>query len=457
MRVLLDIPLTVGEICRASLGTAPAYVCPDSPVKAICTDTRECRKDDLFVAVSGVYESGEKYISEALSKGAFVISSGNEPKSIRVESGEEALLKISAYYKKKISPKHTVAVTGSVGKSTTVSFLSTILQERFKTHRPKKNYNNHIGVPLTLFDMPRTTEVLIVELGMNHKNEISRLSRCVSPDLGIITRIGTAHIGNLGSRNEIATAKLEILDGMDIKNLLLPYGEPLLRAVTGGLYVGRNTLLSDFSLNDSDNYKYLFRSRKNTVKDISFFDRREHLLTDLAFAISAATVLGLSDHEIINGVLAIRQSNLRQKFIELHDLTIFDDSYNASLESITEDLLFISSLNRPTGVLIGDVLELGAEAARIHEEIGRAAGRLKIGHLYIYGQYADYIARGAIKEGIPMANVFVNKDISSPQITVDQINENHYKGEIVLFKASHLMRLDKIADMMIEEERKNNE
>lgn len=457
MRVELDMPLTLKEIVCATGGKIDKQLNVNETVKAICTDTRECRESDLFIALRGTSDSGEFFVKEALSKKCAVISSSYDSGIIRVKDTSDALLEIAKMYKSKIGLKYTVAVTGSVGKSTTVRFISEILRKRYKVHSPVGNFNNHIGVPLTVLSAPCDTEVLIVELGMNHEGEISRLSKCVEPDIGVITFIGTSHIGNLGSRKKIADAKLEILDGMHNSFLLLPHGEPLLSNINSGLYVSRNSSLSDFSFNDVSNDTYCFKSKYGSINNINFSDKREHILYNLAFSISVAQILKLTEYEIIKGIGAITKTNLRQRLILLKTFTIFDDSYNASLESITADLKYISSLGKPTGAFLGDVLELGDNAISIHEEIGRTVSRLNIDRIYLYGKYSEHIARGAIEEGMSEKRIFINTDIASPEISISHIKENHALNEIILFKASHLLRLDKIADMIEQEERNNND
>jgi hypothetical protein len=180
-------------------------------------------------------EDGEKYIAQALSKGAFAISHNKLSGSIQVEDTSDALLKVASLYKEKTNVSKTIAITGSVGKSTTVRFLKRILSTCLGVHSPIGNFNNHLGVPYTVFNIQENSTVLITELGMNHENEISALSKCVSPDISVITSIGSSHIGNFGSREKIARAKLEILDGMTGGYVLVPYEEELLANIgTGG-------------------------------------------------------------------------------------------------------------------------------------------------------------------------------------------------------------------------------
>jgi UDP-N-acetylmuramoyl-tripeptide--D-alanyl-D-alanine ligase len=210
-------------------------------------------------------------------------------------------------------------------------------------------------------------------------------------------------------------------------------------------------------LNNGLDGTYDLISPYRCIKGISFFAPQEHLLSDLSFALSASQVLGLKENEIIKGVKTITESDLRQRFIQLKDYTIFDDSYNASLESILADLRYVASFKMPFSAFLGDVLELGESAERLHEEIGRVAAGYDMNNLYLYGKYSQYTARGAKNAGMNPSRIFINTDIPSRQISVKQIMDNHVSGEVILFKASHLLRMDQIADQLAEEERINNE
>ncbi len=457
MRINLDHPLYIDEICLATNANVIGCIRKAEAVNCICTDTRECKEGDLFIALKGKNDCGEKYVNEALQKTNYVISSSYSPSVIHVHDTSDALLLLAKYYKSKIGIKYTVAVTGSVGKSTTVKFISKLLNQRYKVHSPNGNFNNHIGVPLTVLSIPKNTEILVTEFGMNHRNEISRLSKSITPDIGVITSVGTSHIGNLGSRENIAKAKLEIFDGIKEGTVLLPYSEALLNGIKGGLYVALNSPLSDFSINKLSDSKYSFSSIFGNISYIAPFDIPKHLHINLAFAISVAKILGLSTNEINNGIKSITSADLSQRFIELNDYTILDDSYNASLESVKADIEYIASLGRPCGALLGDILELGNNATIIHENIGRIAAQLGIDHLYLYGSYAETIARGAIDIGMNPENIFLNTDTSSPEISISHIKKHHNPGEIILFKASHKLRLDAIADMIKKQERTDND
>ena len=167
MRLELKAPISLGEISRAI--DAPLSSPNDRSIYAITTDTREAMEGDLFIALAGDGDSGEKYVCEALKKGCYVISASMLEAVMHVADTSEALLKLAEYYKSTLGIKSTVAITGSVGKSTTVKFLRKILSYSYKVHSPIGNFNNAIGVPLTILSAPKDTEVLILEMGMNHK------------------------------------------------------------------------------------------------------------------------------------------------------------------------------------------------------------------------------------------------------------------------------------------------
>ena len=197
MRVVLDTPVLLSEI--ASWCSAKLCAC-DATIQAISTHTDELYAKDLFVALDGEKHDGEIFVEEALKKNAYVLAK-SKLASLSVGCVRTALLDIAKEYKKqKATPKITVAITGSVGKTSVKEFTKSILSNSFRVHATDKNYNNEIGVALTLLSMSKDTEILICELGMNHSGEIATLTKAVQPDIAVITNVTSAHIGNLGSR-----------------------------------------------------------------------------------------------------------------------------------------------------------------------------------------------------------------------------------------------------------------
>ena len=251
MRIKLTHPMSLQEIALATNGhiTSPYQ---NKIIHFLSTDSRETCKGDLFVALKGNRFDGENYITEIISKDAYHLSAGGMHNGIKTNDTSTALLLLAKHYKTKFNNlKATIGITGSVGKTTTKEFLKVILSKRYRVHATYKNMNNNVGVPLTVLSMPANTEVLVIEMGMNSPGEISRSSICISPNISIILNVGTSHIGNFGTREKIAKAKLEILDGMDNGTLIVPYGEPLLKS-ENALTFDKNNENADFYLSDTN-------------------------------------------------------------------------------------------------------------------------------------------------------------------------------------------------------------
>ena len=450
MRIKLDKPISIKEIENVFGCNINAT---QSQATHICTDSRLAESGDLYFAIKGKRFDGNIFVKEALQKGCLCIASDSPFAHIKVPDTTNALLSLAAYYKSRaINLKSCIAVTGSVGKSSTKEFLKKIVSSKLTTHASIGNYNNAIGLAHTILSMPYSTECLICELGMNHSGEISKMSSCLKPDIGIITNIGTSHIGNLGSREAIAKAKSEITDGMQNGITLIPYDEPLLCGIKRSFKVGYNSKasLSHFTLLSSSSLSCDYIYPDAIIKNLSISLAEEHMLKNLSMAIAASLLSGLNDEEIHRGVASIGEDDLRQRFIKMTDYTIFDDSYNASYESIAADLNYLCNHfpNDQVGVFIGDIAELGEMSKTIHTSIGRLISQFNVRNLYLIGDYAKYIADGAIESGFDESNVFINNDLTDHGLSIEHITKNHLSGEIILFKGSHSSKLYEIADTL---------
>ncbi len=461
MKVSLDIPIYAEEIARA-IGTK--FGGGGNPqFSAICTDSREVSDGDVFIALDGENTSGELFIEDALARGGYILSSCNRcGVHFCVKDTREALLNLAEYYKTKLRKLlHTVAITGSIGKTTTKELAYHILSSKYRTHRNIGNFNNDIGVPLTILSAPADTEVLIIECGMNHKGELSKLSNCIHPDIGVITNIGTAHIGNLGSREDIAQAKAEITDGMRGGTVLCDADEPLLFGIRGRVGVGVNpkapTELTLFLRDASEcGITFDFVSPLISLYNVKFPHNTPNLLSPLAMAISLGVLLLVEGEQIRAALKAIPESAFRHNIVDFGDFKVLCDCYNASLESIIGALALLKSIPaKAHSALIGDVLELGELSAEIHRKIGAAIANSGISRLYLFGNNAIEVAEGALEYDFPLDNLFLNGDLSNPNVTALEIIKNHTEGEVILFKASHAVNLEKILDI-IKEEYKND-
>lgn len=472
MRITLSIPL---------------FFYNDKPlvIRNICTDSREVESGDLFIPLAKNSSDAAAHTSEAISRGALLyddIFPNSEP-----YNGINALASLCSKYLA-LLPKlrHRGAITGSVGKSTTTAFLRHFTESSMYTHGTYENYNNIIGASLSALMAPKDTMLLISELGMNHAGEISRMSQILRPTFGIITNIGTSHIGLLGSRENIARAKMEICDGMDNGTVICPAEEVLLNGLAGRLGVS----FTDRHDPRAEAYCRIIRSdAEHSVFDLfSPFGNLSHAVLPLggehiarcaALAAVGALLLGVSENDIISSLGRIKENKatennltaslvthqkphqqeyqnsesviLRRRIHSIGDITVIDDSYNASLESIEADMKYLAGFaDRPLGAMLGDVRELGNESKRIHETIGSLAHKYGIIHLYLYGKHAIDMARGAVNAGFDSSHIYVNSCLNKPHISAEQISTHHSRGELILFKASHKTELTHILRTLYE-------
>ncbi len=421
-------------------------------VKRICTDSRECQPGDIFFALEGKRLDGNKFIPDAIRRGAIPVGRGVGRYGIRVSSGEEALLSCASYYKNTLPHLiHTVAITGSVGKTTTKEFLKCLCSRKYKTHATWRNYNNGIGAAMTVLSAPSDTEVLILEFGMNHKGEIGRLSSAFAPNSAVITKIGSAHIGHLGSLENIAKAKLEITDGLRGR-LFLPFEEALLSTNYRNVkHFSSKSPLADVSVvKNSFNQLELYTGGElNSIFD--FQNKADHFLECLSAAIISAIEIGIEPGEIIKGICDINDDSFRHKILKSTlGYTILDDSYNASYESVRSALDMMNGIAgvKRRNILLGDILELGDMSYDIHYSVGRLASFYGLHYLFLLGEYAEAVFDGAVRGGFDKERVFILNDLSSPEKISEFIKSKMQADDIILVKGSHAMNLGRISELI---------
>lgn len=444
MRIGLGTPLTLSEIASA-LGASAKKGFEDRIIEHLTTDTRELFEGDLFLPLSSERCDAEQFVPDAIGKGALVISKKEPSAHIKCSEDKEPLKELAKYYRKtKLCPKHTVAITGSVGKTTTKEFLAAICKGFLKVHSTKGNFNNLIGVPLSILSAPKETEMLILELGMNSLGEISELSKTAHPDIAVITKIGSAHIGRLGSRENIAKAKLEIIDGMIGGTLIVPYGEPLLCGYPSVNFSAKDPMSDYYLCKNKDDFSAFYKGE--IMFNFDFAPEGEQNLECLSAAVCAASTLGLDHEKIIEGISLISDDNIRQRLVKIKGLYILDDSYNASEESIESAIKMVSgSSDHPRkSAVFGTVLELGEYSETIHERIGALAASGDLFHLYFIGEGADAMARGALNRGFPPERLAVIGGTDYLRRAAELIKSDSVKDELILIKGSHKLGLSGI-------------
>ncbi|MBQ7718598.1 MAG: UDP-N-acetylmuramoyl-tripeptide--D-alanyl-D-alanine ligase [Clostridia bacterium] len=422
-------------------GTAEAF--------KINTDTRKISDGDLFIALCGEKFDGNDFILQAFEKGAAICVTNRETDvpegkaEIIVKDTGKALLELAGNYRDRFDV-HLVGVTGSVGKTTTKEMIACALEGGFKTLKTEGNFNNEIGMPHTLFRLDDTYGAAVIEMGMNHFGELSRLSKTAKPDIAVITNIGISHIENLGSRENILKAKLEILDGLKEGGTLILNGEDeFLRTVKSDKYK-----IVDYGLGDtydicgeeiSDN---IVKICGETIK-LSVEGR--HNLLNACAAMAVATELGLPPAISAKSLENYRPDGIRQTtVVSPQGVTILCDWYNAAPQSVTAALGLLAKKDGRKIAVLGDMLELGHLSEQSHRDVGKAAAQNSIDYLFTYGEKSVAIIEGAAEAGLLNAIHFSDKQKLS-----DYLIKFLKPGDFVLIKGSRGMKMEDVYEQIM--------
>jgi len=462
--------LTAEEIAKACRAELIKIGSPASEiVERISHDSREGGDKTLFCAIVGEKYDGHDFIADAVSTGSQVVLLSSLPENtdgldfyaIRVEDTVKALGTLAAYYKD-FSDATFVAVTGSVGKTTTKEFISAVASASFKTHKTKGNYNNEIGLPLTLFDLSPDDKVSVIEMGMSARGEIEYMSKLVRPDIAVITNIGTSHLAALGTRENICAAKLEIVSGLKKDgSLMLNADEPLLFATRGHVepepeFVSVYNRFGDYRavniryLENGIMYDLIYNNKAVTNVEIPALGRHNVYNSLIAYAVGVK--LGMTDDMIRRGLLTFVSTDKRQNIYDVGGITVIDDCYNASPESMRAAIDVLTSIASRRGVkpcaLLGDMLELGEYSRLMHDQLGQYAAQMKVQKLYCYGAMADIVAEAAIKKGVRADNVYVSLDSDNPTEMAKMINSSMQSGDVLLVKASRAVSAERVIEAL---------
>ncbi len=460
MRIKLGIPLTLNEIAAAAGSTVKQN--KRALINYIATDSREASRGDLFIALRGEKYDGALFVDQARENGAYILSSIESSSDIFHPDTRQALLDLAAYYTQKLPYLlYKIGITGSVGKTTTKEFLKILLSQKYITHASEGNFNNEIGLPLSILSARSDTQILLMELGMNSRGEISRMSKCLKPDMAAITNIGSAHIGRLGSREEIAKAKLEILDGMNGGKLIVPKGENLLSNTANTLTFSTSRSDADIFLSEGKSNEIVIYKQGEFFCSSNFSLPEEHYKKCLVTAVSAAINSAILPDKLSHGISLISTDNIRQKHFSAENYNFYDDSYNASSESVTAavNAFLKKELSGAKSLLLGEILELGELRQQIHFDVGKAIDPSKISRLFLFGEHASEIGYGAESIGFPAERIYLNSNINDPYHTAKQIRRHCVPGEHILVKGSRGVRLERILECFTrgEERREKNE
>ena len=435
----------------------------DELIHAVSTDTRTITEGAVFVALKGERFDGHKFVSAAVDGGAVCCivnrdggNFGNLP-VILVDDTAKALMDLAACYRSKFRIP-VIGITGSVGKTSTKEMIASVLSQSYKTHMTKGNFNNEIGLPLTVFDLMKEDEIMVLEMGMSAFGEISRLTAVAKPDTAVITNIGLSHIEHLGSREGIRKAKFEILEGLQTDGtVILNADDDMLWDYRGDinfetLYFGIHNKNSDLTAYDirsySDGSEFTCRIDGEPYKFFVSVPGEHHIYNALA-AILVGLKYDIEIDDIKKGICGFAPSGLRQTVIELPRYTIIRDCYNASPASMKSGLEVLSLTNTVGRrvACLADMLELGDVSEDAHKTVGSLAVQYGVDCLIAIGREAHNIARGAEKAGMSPADIY---EFDSNEEAKRKLPEILKKDDVILVKGSRGMRLEEIADAISE-------
>ncbi|MBQ4466419.1 MAG: UDP-N-acetylmuramoyl-tripeptide--D-alanyl-D-alanine ligase [Oscillospiraceae bacterium] len=441
--------MTLQEIAERLGTTTPVQ----AEITEISTDTRNLPEGCLFIALRGEKFDGHSFVRNAIDAGAVAAVTdtqmGDNPCIVVSDTGQ-ALLDIASLYREKFDIP-VIGITGSVGKTTTKEMTASVLSQRFKTLKTQANLNNVIGCPKTLLGLTSEHGAAVIEMGMNHFGEISRMSHCTKPTMAVITNIGFSHVENLGSQEGILRAKLEMLEGMNPHAPLIVSGDDKLLAPLRESLEGRLVYTFSTEGNPADVMAEDIKEENGvTTFTIVYGEKRllavlpaigVHNVKNALAAFLVGTLCGMEEQEILCGIAEYRPTGNRQNIMEKNGQTVIADCYNASPASMEAALSVLANYpceGRKVAVL-GDMLELGAMSDTLHEQVGAIAKKSNLNMLYCYGPASRHIAAKAGDK----FGVFCTEDAA---LLTEKLQNYLKEGDVVLFKASHGMHLEHIIE-----------
>ena len=449
--------LTLNEILESTKGNIIKGEEEFNGFKSLCTDTRKIEKDSIFVALKGENFNGNKFVNDALKKGSTVaiideeeyLDKNLEGTIIKVEDTKMALLNLAKKYRQKLGIK-VIGVTGSTGKTSTKDIVAALLSEKYKVFKTKGNFNNEIGLPLMIFSMDKSYDIAILEMGMSNSLEIHRLAESATPDIALITNVGISHIENLKTRENILKAKMEITDFFNKENvLILNNDNDMLKTVENKDYKIIRTSIedrcdisaTDIKLTEGDStFKIEFN---NKIKEFKMPLPGKHNIQNCLLGIGAALELGLSIEEMERGLKNLEATSMRLEVIKKDNLTLVNDCYNASPDSIKSSIETLKNIDGKRKVaILGTMRELGNHSYEAHKEVGVFAKENGIELLLVTGEYSDGYIDGFYGEN--------SINYKTKEELINDLSNKLRKQDVVLVKASRGMKFEDISNKILE-------
>lgn len=457
------IGMTLENIAKACKGK---YYGPDEKktfcVQGVIIDSRKVKENFLFIPIKGERVDGHKFILQVFEKNAAcslseypleeILDKNSYEKDkypyILVKSCEQALKDIAEYYRQVLKIT-VVGITGSVGKTSTKEVIASVLKEKYQVLKTEGNYNNEIGLPLTIFNLREEHEVAVLEMGISDFGEMHRLAKVARPDICVITNIGLCHLENLKTREGILKAKSEIFDFLKPDSSVILNGDDHMLRTLIDVH-GRKPV---FYGNDERNHIYADHSKslglKGTVCNIHDGNEEititipipgEHMISNSLAAYAVGKTLGLNKAQIKAGIEDVTFSKGRTNLIDTGDITIIDDCYNANPVSMKASLDVLAYASGRKVAILGDMFELGEKEVELHFEVGNYADSKNIDMMICVGTLAKNIGSGASHKKV----LYYEKK----EELINLLPKIVRKGDTILVKASHSMGFEEIVEQL---------
>ena len=421
----------------------------------ITTDSRKATKGGVFAAIVGERVDGHSFIPQCIELGMICSIAERTPSDgsahILVENTPEALRKIAKAYREKFDIPF-VGISGSVGKTSTKEIIASVLAEHFHTHKTQGNFNNALGVPITLFALEETHTAAVIEMGISDFGEMSILAEMAQPDIAVLTNVGKCHLENLKDLEGVLKAKTEMLkylkkggtvvlngDDVNLRKSEIPEGAAVIYYGLGG----DNDIFATDIKSDNESFTDFMVHTKEGEFKARINSLGNHMVQNALAAVAVAKTLGLTEKEIVDGLENYRTIGGRANIIKTEKLTIIDDCYNANPESMKASLKTLSNFDGRRVALLGDMKELGEKEKELHFEIGSLAGELNLDLIITVGD----LALEMYKAARPKIDAEWYQSIEEAKL---YMYENLTIGDTVLVKASHSMKFDELVELIKE-------
>ena len=449
--------MTIKEILSSTKGTLLSGN-TNQTINSVCVDTRNLKEGSLFIPLKGKNCDGHIFIKEAFEKGAavclvdknFIGTKEVFGPLIQVDSTLDALQNLAEYYRKKFDIL-VIGVTGSVGKTTTKEMIASVLSESMEVFKTEENFNGQIGLPLTIFNLNSNHKVAVLEMGISKIGEMDRLAKIAQPDIGVITNIGLSHIENLKSVEKTCEEKSKIVF-KDTCKLYVNGDSPLLSNIKTNAEIIRFGIngafpykCEDICLNNDSTTFVLCTSKLK--ENITIPCLGIHNVYNALAAISIAMDIGMHIDDIKKGLLKFKNVNMRQQIINLENIILINDSYNASPDSLKSSVSILKNLSGSGKniIVIADMLELGSRSENIHFETGRYIAMEKIDILITIGNNSKFLAKGAksVNQNIATFHYLSNEE------AIQKLKEIITPKDKILVKGSRSMHTEDIVEALI--------